>query len=210
MLRAYKFLDASGRSPFTGTPWEIGTWVESATVAECREGVHACRVEHLSYWIAPSLWEVELDGEIVEGRHKVAASRGRLVRRLDDYHAALDELNEVCAWRARDCAVEALRAAGDNVMATRFATASTLDALRALGAEVDDGTHSGGLAAYAADVAVFAMDGPVPDPTFVAACSAGQFAAGPEGDQATFDAAFAAERTVQSLWLAARLGLTSA
>ena len=34
-------------------------------------------------WTGKTLWEIELDGQIVEERSKVVASRGRLVRRID-------------------------------------------------------------------------------------------------------------------------------
>ena len=41
----------------------------------------------LSWWLAAQLWEIELDGDVVEARHKVVARRGRLIRRLDEYAA---------------------------------------------------------------------------------------------------------------------------
>ena len=154
------------------------------------------------------MWEVELDGQIVESRHKVAASRGRLVRKLDDYDAAARELAAVGAWRSRDRAVLVLRRAGTDAMADRFAAATTLAELAALGDVVDESSFAGGAAALAADAAHFALHGDHSQSPFVAACAAGHVAAGPHGDQAAYDSGYAAERTFQSAWLKRRLSLT--
>ena len=97
-MRAYKFLDADGLAPFTAFPWTPGEWVEASGAEPCRAGVHACAPADLSHWLAASLWEVELDGEIVEEATKVVASRARLVRRLDAWDDALR------AAYTRDCA----------------------------------------------------------------------------------------------------------
>jgi len=83
---AYKFLAPGAVAPFARLAWpRDGGWVEGDP-SLCRSGVHACRFVDLAYWLGPELWEVELDGEIVEGRHKVAASRGRLVRRVQRWN----------------------------------------------------------------------------------------------------------------------------
>lgn len=200
-MRAFKFLDEQGRAPFTATPWRPGVWVEAARAAPCREGVHACRPTDLAHWLAAALWEVELDGPLGESRHKVVAVRGRLVAPVDGYAAAVRELAEIGAWRSRDRAVEAL--GGD----ARFETASTLSELAALGALVDESTFDGRSGALAADAAHFAEHGQPSQSPFVAACAAGHAASGPDGDQAAYDAGYAAERDFQSAWLADRLGL---
>jgi hypothetical protein len=206
-MRAYKFLDAGGRAPFTLTPWVPGTWVEAAAAVPCREGVHACRPEHLSYWLAPSLWEIELEEPVVATRHKLTARRGRLIAQVDAYPAAADQLGEVCAWRARDRAVEALQGAGAGDPASRFASATTLAELRNLLGEADDATFEGTAAALAADTAHFALSGPITEAPFTGACSAGHLAAGLGGAQADFDRGYAEERSFQSAWLVERLGL---
>jgi hypothetical protein len=95
-MRAYKFLDAAGRAPFTLTPWTVGVWVETASAMPCRQGVHACRPADLSYWLAPYLWEVELEEPVVETRHKLTARRGRLLAQVDAYPAAAEKLGR-CA-----------------------------------------------------------------------------------------------------------------
>lgn len=206
-MRAYKFLDEHDRSPFTLTPWTPDEWVETATALPCRDGVHACHVEHLSYWLAPTLWEIELDDDAVPTRHKLTARRGRLVARIDDYPAAAIELGDVCTWRARDRAVGALRAGGSVALAEQFTAVSTLESVLALGAHVNDSTFAGTAAALAVDTAAFAIRGPITEAPFIGACAAGHAAAGPNGDQADFDAGFADERAFQSSWLASRLGL---
>jgi hypothetical protein len=210
-MRAYKFLEADGTSIWTGTPWpqptgsEPGSWIESEVVQPCRAGVHGCAPETLAYWLRETLYEIELDGDIVEARHKFAARRGRLVRLIDDYPAAVVELNAVCAWRAREHAVVTLREAGELELAEQFAGCNTVDELEALGATVearlDPVSRAAKAAMLAVDAAKFTRVGPPPEAPFIAACAAGYAAD-------AFDAAYAAERRFQSTWLAERLGLS--
>lgn len=109
---AYKFLRADGTSPFAGFRWDLpdtnpGDWVE-AGVEPCRSGIHACRPGDLPFWATDSLYEIEVDGEIAEGRSKLVASRGRLLRRIDAWD---DELRgayaRTCAERAHELAFSA-------------------------------------------------------------------------------------------------------
>jgi hypothetical protein len=99
---AYKFLDAHGRGRFTGTSWptprgdQPGAWVDAGgPVAPCIRGVHAMRAEHVPFWLDQQLWEVELDGALVETDSLLVAQRGRLSRRVgawdDDAWKALCE-----------------------------------------------------------------------------------------------------------------------
>jgi hypothetical protein len=107
---AYKFLRAGGMSPFTGFAWPVpegepGPWIE-APVEPCRRGIHACRRDDLPLWLGRELYEIELDGEIVEEPAKLVASRARLVRRIEDWDDRLrDEYTRTCADRAHDLAV---------------------------------------------------------------------------------------------------------
>ena len=80
--------------------------------------------------------------------------------------------------------------------------------LAGLGGEADESTFAGRAAALAADAAHFAEHGLPAQAPFVAVCSAGHLAAGTDGDQAAYDAGYAAERELQSAWLGERLGLT--
>jgi hypothetical protein len=205
---AYKFLDAQGRAPFTGFEWPVGEWVEAAAVSACSTGVHGCRVGDLSHWIAASLWYLELDGDVIDTAHKVVGRRGRLLGPVDGYDEAMSELRATCAWSSLDRAVEALRRADDRELSDRFATASTLAALAALGAAADETTFAGRAAALAADCAHFAIHGVHAQAPFVAACSAGHAAAGTADDQLAFDVGYADERSAQSSNLAERLSLS--
>jgi hypothetical protein len=100
---AYKFLAAGRVAPFTGFHWEPGTWVEASVVDGCREGIHACRVRDLPIWLNDELWEVELEGEIVEQDRKVVATRGRLERRVDTWtDEAAADFGRFCARRTRE------------------------------------------------------------------------------------------------------------
>ncbi|HYY02349.1 MAG TPA: hypothetical protein VE736_00550 [Gaiellaceae bacterium] len=83
---AYKFLADGAVAPFTGFRWPVGEWVDAGTVEPCSNGVHACTVAQLPYWLGRELWEIELDGEIVRQTRKLVASRGRLVRRHDGWN----------------------------------------------------------------------------------------------------------------------------
>lgn len=107
---AYKFLRPERIGPFSGTQWPVpGHWLESDSVDACAAGVHACRIGDLPFWLGlGDLWEIELDGQVEEAARKLVASRGRLVRRLEEWSPACAD-----AFRAA-CAAEALRRAQRN------------------------------------------------------------------------------------------------
>lgn len=107
---AYKFLRRDGTSPFTGFRWDLpsgepGPWVD-ARIELCRSGIHACRPSDIPFWAGRVLYEIELDGEVVQHASKLVASRGRLLRRVDAWN---DELREaytrMCADRAHELAL---------------------------------------------------------------------------------------------------------
>jgi hypothetical protein len=106
-MRAYKFLTADGLGMFSGFAWPlpnggIGEWVESE-IEPCRSGIHACRRGDLPYWIAPALYELELDGPVDEQAIKVVAKRGRLIRRIDAWNpTAREAYGRMCIARAHD------------------------------------------------------------------------------------------------------------
>jgi hypothetical protein len=107
---AYKFLRPDGSSVFTGFRWPLpdeasGAWID-APVDPCRSGIHACRPAHLPYWIGRALYQVELDGDIVEEPTKLVASRARLLRRLTAWDDSLrDQYTRMCADRAHALAL---------------------------------------------------------------------------------------------------------
>jgi hypothetical protein len=218
-MRAYKFLDRNGRAIYSGASWPLpaanapGAWMETEHAVPCHVGIHGCRPSDLSYWLGDNLFELELDGDVVEARHKVVARRGRLVRRIDDYTMAARELCAVVTWRARDVALTLLESSPHSELANAFRAATTLDEIEALGAAVGDSFPTEddvGLACgMAVDSAHFAHAGEaaVHSP-FIAACAVGHANAisAPNPRQA-FDEAFNAERREQSGWLADRLSL---
>jgi hypothetical protein len=99
---AYKFLTRGRIGPFSRFEWPVGEWVEAGAADPCRRGVHACRIGDLPMWLDDELWEVELDGEIVEQERKLVAQRGRLTRRVEAWtpDAAL-AFGRFCARRTR-------------------------------------------------------------------------------------------------------------
>jgi hypothetical protein len=106
-MRAYKFLRPDGTGVFTRYPWPLpngapGAWVSSG-LEPCRSGIHACRPGQLPLWLGRALYEVELAGEIVDDAMKVVASRGRLLRRIDEWdEQAYDDYTRMCADRAHE------------------------------------------------------------------------------------------------------------
>jgi len=108
---AYKFLAADGKGTFTRFAWPLpngapGAWVD-AEIDPCRSGVHACRIDEMPYWVSPALYEIELDGRIVEHSLKLVAERGRLVRRIDAWTDEVrDEYSLACIARAAELAAE--------------------------------------------------------------------------------------------------------
>jgi hypothetical protein len=107
---AYKFLREDGTSLFTGYRWSLpdggpGEWLD-APVEPCRSGIHACRPSDLPFWVARSLFEMELAGVVVEQRTKLVAARGRLLRRVDAWDDELrDAYTRMCADRAHELAL---------------------------------------------------------------------------------------------------------
>jgi hypothetical protein len=101
-LIAYKFLKRDAVGPFSGFRWPTDGWVEAEAADPCRQGIHACRVQHLPIWLDAELWEIELGGDVIEAGRKVVASRGRLVQRIGLWTPALAyEFGRFCAERTR-------------------------------------------------------------------------------------------------------------
>jgi hypothetical protein len=106
---AYKFLRPDGTGVFSGFRWELpnggpGAWAD-ARIEPCRSGIHACRLSDLPLWAGPALFEIELDGDVIEGRSKIIATRGRLLRQLDAWEDGVrDTYTRMCADRAHELA----------------------------------------------------------------------------------------------------------
>jgi hypothetical protein len=102
-LIAYKFLAAGSIGPFTGFQWERGRWVDGAAADLCRAGIHACRVRDLPIWLGDELWEIELDGEVVEAERKLVATRARLTKRIERWTPEIArDFGRFCARRTRE------------------------------------------------------------------------------------------------------------
>jgi hypothetical protein len=157
---AFKFLDA-GRGPFSGFAWPVpagpepGPWVEAGSGPLCVGGVHACSTEHLAYWAASELWLVELDGDVVRHPIKIAAPRGRLLRRVSRYDEGgrTEWLRDV-RLRARYVAAEQLRAAGEPGLAHELDSAPPSEWSKIAARERRAGAI-GLLLGYLADAATF-------------------------------------------------------
>lgn len=94
---ARKFLAAGGRGPFSRMAWPApangspGAWiVVDGVLAQCERGIHVCRDVDLAYWIHDELWEVEVDGPVVEGLDCLVVGRARLLRRIDAWTEGRD------------------------------------------------------------------------------------------------------------------------
>jgi len=106
---AYKFTRPGSRSPFTGFAWRPGQWVEAEGELDlCANGIHACRLEALPYWIDEELWRIEIEDPGAEFEGVVVARRARLVERIDGWNP------ETSRQLARSCAGEVRRLAGEN------------------------------------------------------------------------------------------------
>lgn len=214
MVIAWKFLDQRSTGVISGFAWptpavpgEPGPWVDAGAVVVCEQGVHACTVDQLAWWLSAQLWEIELDGEVRVETHKIAAERGRLVQRADGWPEVGVELAEWAVWRVRDHVVAALTAVGEGgtagqlAAATDFAMVAQATATPAFAADTP--------AAIAIAQARDSLDD-IANPIFAcwdAARAAGHAASAVDRSVASYQAAFAAERVVQSRWLAGRLGL---
>ena len=147
-MGAYKFLRPGRVGPFSNFTWPAGEWVEADRVSLCADGIHACRVRDLPYWLSAELWEAELDGGVREEERKVVAQRGRLVRRIDGWNGAAGaRFAEACAARTSERA----EAAGTEELAGFAADAAAnaskgevalLGFIAARAAEVADGEEA--------------------------------------------------------------------
>ena len=113
---AYKFLQTGRVAPFSGVTWpEGGAYVDAADgpLAACRNGVHGCRVRDLPYWLDDELWEIELDGDVIEDELKLVARRGRLVRAVEAWDdEARRSFAQRCLRRVAKHAADELREIG--------------------------------------------------------------------------------------------------
>ena len=143
-LVAYKFLRPGAVGPFSGHRWPLpgggdagapGAWVHA--VGPGPLAVSGCERRHLPLWICEELWAIELAGAVEAREHKLRASRGRLLRRIDPWSATTAKaFAATCAWRAALHASEALAEAGEADAVELFRHGSDLEALWTAGDEL--------------------------------------------------------------------------
>ena len=214
MTRAWKFLDERSRGIFSGFVWPtsgvngaLGPWVETGEVIACEQGVHACSVEQLAWWMSAQLWEIELAGPIVVKGLKMVARRGRLLRLIGAWPDLGPELAEWAVWRVRSHAVEVLTASGSGDAGAELAAATSFEDLGSTAARVDlDPTSAEGVAIAQVTDSVDDVSNPI-FACWDAARAAGHRASVADRSINSYKRAFADERSLQSQWIADRLHL---
>lgn len=232
---AYKFLGLGAIGPFSAFPWpETGVWVEADTPPEdCVRGVHALRFEQLLDWIDDELWEVELDGVVVERDAMLVAQRGRLLQRIDGWNGeSAHAFARGCALRSASLAAAALDSEGMSAAAHRLESASDVAGIQLAAVEALSATSAAeltNLVAFAADLGAL-VSGNRPDTWlhgaapaqvvqtpgavaanagFVGAHIAGYAALAAGGTEDAYAAAFARERARQLAEFASYTHLTA-
>lgn len=151
---AFKFLRPDALAIFSGRSWqppqpgEAGPWVEAGDgpLLPCVNGIHASAPHDLAFWLAEELWQVELEGETIDGPQAIVSRRGRLLHRVEGWNAeAALALARACLQRA----AAAVAAAGES------APGAARSYVREAQGFIDRG--DGVVAAYASALAVSAL-----------------------------------------------------
>jgi hypothetical protein len=116
-MSTYKFLAKGARGPISGFEWPAsegglpGSWVEvEGPLGLCTNGCHVCRPSELAHWLHDELWEVETQGEQLEGLDCLVVRRARLARRVDAWHlGGAAQFGEACAQHAAELSGRAPR-----------------------------------------------------------------------------------------------------
>ena len=103
----YKVLAVDGVSPqhggsgkwFVPKGGRVGKWMPAIKdIASCSRGYHFVTLEQLPRWIGPTLYEVEVRGQIIHESDKSVAEQARLVRRIETWN------DKTLRLYAADCA----------------------------------------------------------------------------------------------------------
>jgi len=209
---AFKFLARGAVGPFSGFQWPTpsasapGKWIEGPAEKLPARGIHACLLEHLSYWFDDELWEVELADVVEQAPTQVIAARGRLLRRVTAWTRALAcEFGQACAIRVRDSAAHLLRKAGRGEDADQLLSQANLVQLERAARAISTLSKTdvlGNIAGYVADTAVFANANDFSAASYIAVELARVSTGSAE--------AMLSERAWQGRWIAARLNLAAA
>lgn len=86
--RLFKVTAADGSAMHGGSgKWQLNRWRSvRGPLVPCERGLHLCRVDDLTRWLGPVIWEAEYEGEIVEASDKVVVRRARVTKRLDTWN----------------------------------------------------------------------------------------------------------------------------
>jgi hypothetical protein len=90
----YKVLAADGCSPIHGGKgkWFLpkekgpGEWMPAVKPVLCESGYHFVTLDQLPKWIGPTIYEVEVRGEVLSAQDKGVATQARLIRRMDTWN----------------------------------------------------------------------------------------------------------------------------
>jgi hypothetical protein len=232
---AWKLLQPGSVGLFSGFAWPTptasaaGSWVEvELPLRPSIHGVHAVRTASLMDWLDDELWEIELDGEIVETDALLVASRGRLRRRVAEWDGdAAEAFSASCVLAVRDAVAAEIDESGAAEVAAMLAGLSDAHSLFEFASQLAPGDEArvSGLI-YLADCVLLAAGGrptgyedhPGRDlPTtpaaiaanvgFVAAAGIATIATRTDARPEAFGRGFAGERARQLTWLVDRLGL---
>jgi hypothetical protein len=139
-MSAYKFLARGAVGPLTGFQWPAprgstpGAWVEvEGSLAQCARGVHVSGPLDLAHWLHDELWEVETDGDQIEGIDCLIVRRARLVRCIGGW-------NERGSLRFAEACIE---------HSTSLTTANSSDAVRGFLEDAREAARGGYIAVSA-------------------------------------------------------------
>ena len=107
----YKVLAVDGVSPQHGGSgkWFIpkgkrmGKWMPAIKdIQPCARGYHFVNIEQLPRWIGPTLYEIEVRGQVIHEEYKSVAEQARLIRKVETWN------NKTLRLYAADCAERVL------------------------------------------------------------------------------------------------------
>ena len=107
----YKVLAADGVSPQHGGSgkWfipkgkRVGKWMPAIKdIQPCARGYHFVNIEQLLQWLGPTLYEIEVRGQVIHQADKSVAEQARLVRKVETWN------DKNLRFYAADCAKRVL------------------------------------------------------------------------------------------------------
>jgi hypothetical protein len=107
----YKVLAADGVSPQHGGSgkWfipkgkRVGKWMPAIKdIQPCTRGYHFVNIEQLPHWLGPTLYEIEVRGQVIHEADKSVAEQARLVRKVETWN------DKTLRLFAADCAERVL------------------------------------------------------------------------------------------------------